>query len=203
MKGWEGMIILGLVAALEAESFRRRKERQNIDEQLLLRTGKGDMAALAELVQVSGKTVYAYILSIVKNPEDADDIYQDTFLKVQSAAADYQPQGKPLAWIFTIARNYCMMKYRRDQKKAELGYEELENMPGLSRIENKEDRLVLSAALAMLSEEERQIVILHAVTGMKHREIAALLSLPLSTVLSKYKRSLEKLKKHLEGGNQS
>ena len=48
-----------------------------------------------------------------------------------------------------------------------------------------------------LSDEERQIVVLHAVAGFRHREIGALLELPLSTVLSKYHRAIKKLKEHL------
>ena len=62
-----------------------------------------------------------------------------------------------------------------------------------------EDREVLSAALGVLGEQERQIVLLHAVSGLKHREIAQLMELPLATVLSKYHRGLKKLKKKLEG----
>ena len=54
-------------------------------------------------------------------------------------------------------------------------------------------------ALADLSDEERRVVLLHAVTGMKHREIAALLELPLPTVLSKYHRALKKMRSLLEG----
>lgn len=57
-----------------------------------------------------------------------------------------------------------------------------------------EDSIVLNAAMNKLSDEERQIVILHAITGLKHVEIAKLLSLPLSTVLSKYSRAKRKLK---------
>ena len=60
-----------------------------------------------------------------------------------------------------------------------------------------EDRIVLAAAINSLGDEERQIVTLHALTGMKHREIAELLDLPLATVLSKYRRALIKLKKYL------
>jgi RNA polymerase sigma-70 factor (ECF subfamily) len=52
-----------------------------------------------------------------------------------------------------------------------------------------------------LSDQERQIVVLHAVSGLKHREIAAALNLPLPTVLSKYNRALKKLKTHLSGGD--
>ena len=59
----------------------------------------------------------------------------------------------------------------------------------------------VDAALTALADDERQIVLLHAVTGWKHREIAGLLELPLSTVLSKYRRALLKLKTKLEGGD--
>ena len=55
------------------------------------------------------------------------------------------------------------------------------------------------ALLQRLEPQERQIVVLHAVAGLKHREVAQLLEMPLSTVLSKYSRSLKKLKKSLEG----
>ena len=61
-----------------------------------------------------------------------------------------------------------------------------------------EDRNVLLACMEQLSDQERQIVILHAVSGFKHREIAALLELPLSTVLSKYNRALKRLRQHLQ-----
>ena len=58
---------------------------------------------------------------------------------------------------------------------------------------------LLQGALASLADEERRIVMLHAVTGLKHREIAALLELPLPTVLSKYHRALKKMRSFLEG----
>ena len=62
-----------------------------------------------------------------------------------------------------------------------------------------DERALLQGALARLTDEERRIVLLHAVTGMKHREIAALLELPLPTVLSKYHRALKKMRCFLEG----
>lgn len=63
-----------------------------------------------------------------------------------------------------------------------------------------EDRLVLTQCMKQLTDQERQIVMLHAVAGFKHREIAELLELPLSTVLSKYRRALKKLRHSLEKG---
>jgi RNA polymerase sigma-70 factor (ECF subfamily) len=62
---------------------------------------------------------------------------------------------------------------------------------------------VLDACLGQLSDEERQIVVLHAVAGFRHREIAALLELPLPTVLSKYSRALKKLKALLTKGERT
>ena len=61
-----------------------------------------------------------------------------------------------------------------------------------------EDKSVLAACMERLSDEERQIVTLHALSGFRHREIAALLELPLPTVLSKYSRALKKLKEYLQ-----
>jgi len=58
--------------------------------------------------------------------------------------------------------------------------------------------MVLEAALTILNTEEQQIVLLHAVTGMKHKEIAELMNLGLSTTLSKYNRALKKLRSYLE-----
>ena len=68
--------------------------------------------------------------------------------------------------------------------------------PGVSA----EDRLLLQEGLGRLGEEERYILLLHA-GGLKHREIAALLELPLSTVLSKYHRGLKKLHSLMKGEN--
>ena len=65
-----------------------------------------------------------------------------------------------------------------------------------------DDRIVLEGVLSLLSEEEREIIILYAVSGMKHKEIAESLGLKLSTTLSKYHRALKKLKNYLEGGGQ-
>lgn len=170
-----------------------------IDEVLFERIAMNDMDAFEELYRLTDQTVYAFVLSILKNTQDAQDIMQDTYVKIRSAAHLYKRQGKPLAWIFTIARNLCLMKLRTAKRTSDTPIEDLEDTDYLSTSDNQhsEDRIVLNAALNILAEEERQIVILHAVSGLKHHEIAKSLGMPLSTVLSKYNRSLKKLKKHL------
>ena len=75
----------------------------------------------------------------------------------------------------------------------------LENYQGYAEVfgQDAADKMVLHAALKILNEEERQIVLLRTSAGLKHREIAADLEMPLATVLSKYNRAMKKLKKHL------
>ena len=170
-----------------------------IDDDLMIRVAEGDQEAFSTLYTLAGKSIYAYALSILKNPEDAEDILQDTFLKVRSAASLYQSPGNVLAWILTISRNLCLMKLRRRKFISSQPLEELSVTSTFHQIGDLEDRIVLQTALQCLSEEECQIIILHAVTGWKHREIAELLHLPVPTILSKYHRGIKKLKAKLEG----
>lgn len=104
-----------------------------------------------------------------------------------------------MAWLLTIARNLARSRLRQGGRQVELDEEEWNALPASLPAVTSEDRVVLQEALAGLGAEERQIVLLHAVTGLKHREIALLLELPLSTVLSKYHRGLKKLKIMMRG----
>lgn len=188
------MLLFGMTAAV-GESGKGVS-----DETLLKQVGTGDREAFRQLYQNTDRTVYSFILSIVKNPSDAEEILQETYLKVWTSASGYVGQGKPLAWIFTIARNLCYMRFRDRKHEVDVGLDDLNQteMGELCRqIENVADRMALMAALEILKEDERQIVILHASAGMKHREIAASLQMPLATVLSKYRRAMKKLEEYL------
>lgn len=191
------MFLIGTVSDFQKHT--RKTTSIEIDEILFTRIAEDDKDAFEMLYRLTDKAVYGFILSILKNPHDAEDTMQDTYLRIRAAAHLYKPQGKPLAWIFTIARNLSLMKIRSGKRDSFSNYEDLENQVEFASAMNEEDRIVLEAAFRILEWEERQIVILHAITGLKHREIAEILHFPLSTVLSKYKRSLNKLRKHLEG----
>lgn len=179
----------------------KRARSPSETETYLRQIAEGDRAAFAALYEASASAVYGFALSIVRDAGDAEDVLQDTFVKVWSAADDYEPQGKPMAWIFTITRNLSTSRLRERGKTAEMPeYEQaFEGVcePGLG----VEQRMVLEAALNRLGDDERQIVMLHAVSGLKHAETAKLLSMPLATVLSKYSRARRKLQIVLEEGN--
>ena len=189
------MLMLMLAQTMEQEGVRDRQ----VLEQLLGEIAAGDRQALAQLYHRARGAVYGLALSYVKNAQDAQDLTQDTFVRVWDAAPQYRPQGSPMGWVLTIARNLSLMKLREGQRKGELEEEQWNAIPAQAPGLSHEDRLLVQDALAALEEQERRIVVLHAVTGLKHREVAALLELPLATVLSKYHRGLKKLRLRLEG----
>jgi RNA polymerase sigma-70 factor (ECF subfamily) len=160
----------------------------------------GDKNALSALYEHTKSAVYGFALSIVQNAQDAEDILQDTFVSVYASAAGYKKMGKPLGWILTITRNLSLMRIRSRSRTANLSEDEWGLFIADAASVTSEDRIVLAAALKSVSPEESQVVMLHAVAGFKHREIAEVLELPLSTVLSKYNRAIKKLKSALKEG---
>ncbi len=173
-------------------------EHEDMREQLAKVAG-GDREAFGELYAATRGAVYAMALSVLKNAEDASDVTQETFVRVWTGAGQYRPYGSPMAWLLTIARNLARMKLRRDSRQTDLTQQEWDAIPARAETVTAEDRAVLQTALAGLDDGSRQIVLLHAASGLKHREIAALLEMPLATVLSKYHRALKKMKAKLEG----
>ena len=178
------------------ELARAQRPEGRLEERLLPLVGQGDPEAFEVLYRSTEKAVYALALSSLRNPHDAEDIVQETYLKVRAAAHLYVPQGKPLAWLFTITKNLCR-DLLRGQSRTEAAPDGAEDGLRFSYVSDPTDRLVLEAALKALGEEERQVVLLHAASGLKHREIARDLGLPLSTVLSRYSRALKKLQRYL------
>jgi len=166
-------------------------------EECIARMAEGDQSALCTLYERLKSSVYGFALSLVRTAQDAEDVLQDTFVRLYTAASEYRAEGKPMAWILTITKNFSYMKLRERKKTASPAEEEsfISDHPSVQL--SSEERLLLNEVLGKLSQQDSQIVILHAVSGFKHREIADLLKLPLSTVLSRYNRSLKKLREFL------
>lgn len=163
-------------------------------DKCLFAIAEGDNDALSRLYDLTASSVYAYALSLLRNRFDAEDVMHDVFVKVYEAAPNYKSHGKPLAWMLTIAKNMCYARFNQAKRVAEISDEDIERQFADDNGTDSDDKLMLRAALGMLTSDERQIVVLHAVGGMKHREIAEMLGIPLSTTLSKYNRALGKLK---------
>ena len=168
-------------------------------EGMLAGLAAGNRDSLAALYHRTRAAVYGLALSYLKNGHDAEDVTQDTFVRAWDKADQYRPQGKPLGWLLAITRNLALMKLRDRGKSQDLPEDQWENLAIENPMVTLEDRQLLTAAMAVLTDQERQVVILHAVTGLRHKEIAALLEIPLATALSKYHRALKKLKSAMKG----
>lgn len=166
-----------------------------ISDSLINKVSIGNKKAFDELYEKTKKIVFSISLSITKSPSDAEDITQEVYIKILEKPGSYQSNGKPLAWIYAIARNQSISLIRKNKNTDEV--DRLEDDIRFSSVDNGIDKLILKSALEILSEEELQIVMLHN-SGLKHKEIASMLDKQLSTILSKYNRSLIKMRKFLE-----
>lgn len=203
MTGEIGSMFCILTAAVFGRSTEIR-EQPNMSENAILRehltnVASGDKAAFSELYDLTRTAVYGLALSYMKSAHDAQDITQDTFVRVWESAGQYKPTGSAKSWILTICRNLCLMELRKSGRTKLLDDEEWDAIPEDASGLSFEEKDLLGSALKLLDETERRIVILHAASGLKHREIAKQLDIPLPTVLSKYARAIKKLKKHMEG----
>lgn len=171
-----------------------RISASDVDE-CLYAVAQDDVDALSRLYDLTGGAIYAYALSITKNAYDAEDVTHDVYVKAYENAHSYVSQGKPMAWLMTIAKNLCYTRFRKQARIADVTDEDLEKQFDADPRLDAEDRIVVNACLSRLSDSERQIVIMHSMTGLKHRDIARILELPLATVISKYNRAIKKLQR--------
>ena len=167
-------------------------------EALLARIARGDKAALGELYERTHAAVFGFAMSMCSSPADAEDILHDTYLAVFSSAGSYKPKGKPMAWIMTIAKNLARMRMRKARRQLDIADEDCGQYLTAKDAVSPDERILLQTAMKILSDTQQQIVMLHAVAGIKHREIAAILDMPTATVLSKYSRAIKKLRTAME-----
>lgn len=160
-------------------------------DQLLLKISQGDNDAFSELYNATGRGVFAFIYSYLKNYQDSEDVLQTVYLKIKLNAYQYKQGTNARAWILQIAKNLSLNELKKRKPTVEL----TEDVPLSSSPRN----MVVSDVMnRVLDEEERQIIVLHVLWGYKHREIAEILNCPTGTVTSKYKRGVQKLQTALK-----
>jgi RNA polymerase sigma-70 factor (ECF subfamily) len=102
-----------------------------------------------------------------------------------------------MAWILTITRHLCMSKLQLRKREPQIYLQDWKEYIEDRSCINQDDKILISYCMESLPDEERQILILHCVSGMSFREIAQFLKLPISTVLSKYHRTIKKLRNRI------
>lgn len=188
-----------LITVAEIKTEYGKAEGRRELERLLSGIAAGRPEDMSELYSRTRTAVYSLALSYLGNAHDAQDITQDTFVQVWERAGQYRPNGSPMGWLLTVCRNLALMRIRKADRHADLDDSGWDAIPAEEKGISVEERALLQDALALLDNNERRVVMLHAAAGMKHREIAVLLEMPLATVLSKYHRAIKKLRAFMKG----
>jgi len=181
------------------------------DEELVAHFRKGRKEAFAELVRRYERELYGYLRRYLRDGSLAEDVFQNTFLQVYLKIELYE-KGRPVRpWLYTIATRQAIDAMRRngrhqsvslhrirdDQESAEgddmTGWLACKEINPLDAAEGEERSLVVRAAVEQLPEFLRQVVLLGYYQGLKYREIAEILDIPLGTVKSRLHTALEKL----------
>ena len=136
--------------------------------------------------------VYYKVLSVVKNDDDAEDICQETFISVYKNLSKFREESNIYTWIYRIAINKTYDFF----KKRKLEFEINDDVLSLPEDVNFDTKIILQEKLKLISEKEREIVILKDIYGYKLKEIAEMKDMNLSTVKSVYYKALKDM-----GGN--
>lgn len=184
------------------------------DEELLRRFGEGDPRAFEELMRRYQRPIYNFVLRSVRDPEQAAELTQETFLRVVQRSSDFMGGSKVSTWMYTIARNLCIdnsrkMVFRRHKSlDAPQGGPDGEGRTMLDTVAGSSpaaDREVIGtdlqarlvAAVDELPEEQREVFLLRELQSMAFKDIAEILGVPENTVKSRMRYALERLQRAL------
>lgn len=177
------------------------------DQELALAARAGEAVAFDILVRRHAAPVYRFVFRLVKDGPTAEDITQETFLKVWKNLKRFNPEKSFKAWIYRIARNtaFDWLKKKRafpftelegeDGETAEVGEMADEAPLPDELVLSQELRVELAAALDRLAPRARSVVLLHEIDDLTFQEIADVSDEPLNTVKSRYRRALVELRK--------
>lgn len=181
------------------------------DQEVVIRARQGEETAYKELVRRYERPVFSLVFRMVRNRELAEDLSQETFIKVLNALDSYRPEYKFSSWVFKIANNAAIDHLRR----RELDTLSIEGSPhaetpqmmeatalqlgergetALEEVENKELGGEIERAIAKLRPEYRTCILLRHVEGRAYEEIAEILNLPLGTVKTYIHRARNELR---------
>jgi len=172
---------------------------------------RGDLDALSTLLTRYQNRLYRYLLRMVRQPAEAEDLFQQTWLRVAEKIQHYDPRRSFEAWLFTLARNLAIDYLRRmrpesldepigDSAAGETAAARLpsHDRPPIEGILQRERSQRLGVVLEMLPVVQREVLTLRFEEEMKIEEIAEVLGAPLSTVKTRLRRALERLRVIME-----
>lgn len=187
------------------------------DRRLVMAIRSGDADAWTTLIERYQVRIFSVCVRMVRDRELASDLTQDAFIKIIKGLDSFDERAKLSTWVYRVTMNVCLSKLRseklrrhasleslgagpgRDEgRRPDLGFAQ-EREPGAeSGVEEDEDRRRVVAALDVLSEEHRAILVLRDGRGLEYEQIAEALDIPIGTVRSRLFRARAALRQAME-----
>lgn len=193
-------------------------ESMNDEQDLLRGCARGDAAAYRELVERVEKPLVNFILRFVGERHVAEDLFQETFVRVVKTLGEFRPEASLSTWIFTIARNLSLdwLKAKRrhremaldaassEEKGRVIYFKDVLRSAGAApddRAESTEDERRVTQALAALSPIKREALVLRMYAGLQYSEIAKIQNAPVGTVKFRIHEALHDLARLMGAGD--
>lgn len=185
------------------------------DFELVQEFTSGSQKAIEVLIRRHHKRVYGYILLMVKNSAIAEDIFQDTFVKVIKSLQEgrYADNGRFVSWVMRISHNLIIDHFRKEKQmkmiSKDSGAVDIFNSPRFSE-KNIEEDIVYEQVLTdvrslvdRLPEEQKEVVMLRHFAGLSFKEIAEQTDVSINTALGRMRYALLNMRKLMEESNLS
>ena len=186
-------------------------EREKTDEELLAEFQQGDAGAFEQLLRRHRRALYTFFVRMLGDRARAEDLAQDTFLRIVKGAASWEHRARFQTWLYAIARNLCVDASRRDRFRRTESLDAQDGEEGRPLVDGVEDggptpdrdaasaqlRPILQRALASLPVEQREVFVLREQVGLAFKEIAELSGVNENTVKSRMRYALLGLRKAL------
>ena len=184
-----------------------------VDENKLVNKAvKGDNSAFEALMEKHMGIIYNIALRMAANQDDAEDMTQEIMIKIFRSLGSFKGNSKFSTWIYRVAVNTCLDELKKKKNKKHLSLDaEISGDDGENQIEIKDDspspekiaeqnelRDMVAAAVKLLSDEHRAVIVLRDIRGMSYSEIAGILGCSDGTVKSRISRARAQLKMILE-----
>ncbi|MGI6702097.1 MAG: RNA polymerase sigma factor [Christensenellales bacterium] len=167
-------------------------------ENHLRRLGQGDISALADVYKIMRKAVFSVCYTMMRDYSLAEDMMQDTFLRVNHYIKHYKEREKAKAWILRIAKNVCLNELKKRKREVFSEYSIDRYNKGTTEITAYDESGIISAVNKYLNENESRIVLMHTIGDISLKDIAELLQKPQGTVRWQYNNALNKLRKMIK-----